>query len=182
MDKIPGLPEVIHIDCTVQQSLDCLELMSSEAIWRHAPSAVRGTTSNDADASISPPNRASRAHRPSDSIASQLSGYTDSVGAPVSDLQPPARGGKKVSKPKSNNKFATAPSNASTVSTHSVMTPSLATQQFLEFDKYDQLLERQQAQLDRGQEESNRPWSSLEHQLQVQKMIRMPNSRTYAPR
>ena len=164
LDKIPGLPDVIHIDMTVQQSLDCLELLSSEDIWKHAPSAVRGNPPSDTDPSIPPTEtRASHAIRPSDSIASHLSDSSDS-GYPASKRT--ARGGKKNSKFKNT---ASAQSNASTASTHSVMTPSLATQHCIEFDKYDQLLERQQAQLDQGQAESNRRWSSLENQLQVQK-------------
>lgn len=45
-DSLPGLPDVIHIDHSTQQTLDLLATMSSMEVWQRAPPAVRGDHSD----------------------------------------------------------------------------------------------------------------------------------------
>ena len=40
-EHITGLPDVIEIDKTVQEALDCLEALSAEEVWQRAPTSVR---------------------------------------------------------------------------------------------------------------------------------------------
>jgi hypothetical protein len=39
--EITGFPDIIEIDKTVQEALDCLEALSSEEVWKRAPSTIR---------------------------------------------------------------------------------------------------------------------------------------------
>lgn len=43
-DSLPGLPDVIHIDSSTQQTLNFLEGLSSADIWQSAPASVRQPT------------------------------------------------------------------------------------------------------------------------------------------
>ena len=47
-DSLPGLPDVIQIDTSVQALLDCLEVLSSEDIWKRAPPEVRNQNTTNA--------------------------------------------------------------------------------------------------------------------------------------
>ena len=40
-EHITGFPDVIEVDTSVQEALDCLESLSAEEVWQRAPSAVR---------------------------------------------------------------------------------------------------------------------------------------------
>ena len=39
--QITGLPDIIQVDKTVQEALDCLEEISAEAVWQRAPKSIR---------------------------------------------------------------------------------------------------------------------------------------------
>ena len=165
LDNLPGLPDVIHIDLSVQQSLDCLEQLSSEAIWLQAPSSVKNTAP---EAAARPPiSRDQPARRPprnsTDSTASHITGITDISEVTSHDNnRPPAQG--KLPKQKGANNRRSQDSAASTQSATLTMTTYHG-----EFDKYDKLLEAQQAQLDSGFEKADNQWKALELQLNEQK-------------
>ena len=138
-DKIPGLPEVIHIDLSVQESLDCLEQMSSEDMWKKAPSSVRSPNSSDPD----PPIEGVASSR---SYASAMSQGTDD--SPLTQKTNPS---EKTGRPSKNggSKTATDRRQDDTASTHSGLTPSVA----FHGEKYkelEQALNNQQTQLNKG--------------------------------
>ena len=91
LDSLPGLPDVIHIDTTVKQSLDCMEQLSSEAIWLQAPPGVRNhdtaATAARPPATFGP--QARRQARATDSIASHITGITDLIEDTSPDPRPP---------------------------------------------------------------------------------------------
>ena len=163
MDNLPGLPEVIHIDLSVQQSLDCLEQLSSEAIWLQAPPSVKNTApeaaSRTTDDPVQPARRPPR--HSTDSIASHITGITDII-EDTSQNHRPAHG--KPPKQKGATHLRSQDSAASTQSATLTMTTYN-----LEFEKYDKLLETQQAQLDSGFEKADTQWKALELQLTEQK-------------
>jgi hypothetical protein len=154
LDNIPGLPEVIHIDMSVQQSLDCLEFMSSEDIWKsgHQPTPAEASRSRSATGTASQ----AYAH-PANSEASQLSGPTDDT-----SLQDTSTSRKKKKSTTRSNAWGLA----STASTQSVMTPSIVTQN-QEYIDLERLMDTQQAQLDKVQEESVSRWNELTQQVQA---------------
>ena len=142
LDNIPGLPAVIHIDLSVQQSLDCLELMSTENVWKQQPTAHNPTP---AEAARSRPTKTGkRATKMAKSAtASSHSDTTDRSDTSVQDTIP-------LTKDQAKTKSATlgtvtnAWGLASTASTHSAMTPSIATTQNQEYLDLERLLDSQQ--------------------------------------
>ena len=165
LDNLPGLPEVIHIDLSVQQSLDCLERLSSEAIWHQAPPSARNNDTTAAPTSL-PTNPAQQARYPprnsTDSTASHITGITDLSEDTSKRPKPPNH--RKSSKQTGSAHIRSQESTASTQSA----TLTMATYN-LEFEKYDKLLESQQAQLDAGFDKANIRWEAFEIQLNAQK-------------
>ena len=174
-DALPGLPDVIQIDTSVQTSLDCLEMLSSESIWQRVPAGIRKAKTNTL-ASDFPPLRseatkylavASRSN-PSATSASVL---TDITGGDTSDSdsegsrnpQPGSKSSKlrkKGDKKKANAQSKVAPF------TGNPPDPSLKSQEFTEME---QLLQNQQAKLDAGLAESSNRLGAVEEQLQALK-------------
>ena len=87
-DKIPGLPSVIQIDTSIQQSLDCLELMSSEEIWKRAPSTVRPDPTKNQQSSRAAPTAS---FPRGSSVTSKISDPSD----PSPEKSPPLGKSKK---------------------------------------------------------------------------------------
>ena len=122
-DSIPGLPEVIQIDTSVQQSLAYLDKMGREEMWKPATSDSASTISRQpTNQSVGTANAWHRQGRESSSIASNLSnpsGTTEKVSRPPS---------KRVTTPPTSQKVS-EPEEA-TVSTHSAMTPFSSVDQY----------------------------------------------------
>ena len=166
LDNIPGLPEVIHIDLSIQQSLDCLEMMSSEDIWKPTSSSAQNPT--PAEASRNRPKdtqNPARHHRSANSEASQLSGPTDTSDISFQDTAPSSKSSrkKKGTIQSANNAWGLA----STASTQSAMTPSIATTQNQEYMDLEKLLDLQQVQIENVQVESATKWNELTQQVQA---------------
>jgi hypothetical protein len=165
LDNIPGLPAVIHIDLSVQQSLDCLELMSTEDIWKQQALPEHNPTPAEA---TRPSNKSKRSSRtPKSASASQLSGTTDHSDFSHQDTVPSSKDHDK-SKSAQSGTSTNAWGLASTASTHSGMTPSIATTQNQEYLDLERLLDSQQAQLEKVQEESASRWNQLDNQVKEQ--------------
>ena len=100
-------------------------------------------------------------------MTSQLSGTTDNSDTSYQDTIPSS---KAQGKTKSAQSSSTTPvwGLASTASTHSAMTPSIATNQNQEYSDLERLLDSQQAQLDKVQEESATLWHNLDKQVKEQ--------------
>ncbi|KAI2492148.1 hypothetical protein MHU86_22413 [Fragilaria crotonensis] len=123
---ILGLPGVIHIDPSVQEALDTLEMMSSENVWKRAPPAVRqGGTITD--------NRKPVPSQATASVTSNLSQSSDSE----SDPEIPPKNRKKKTPRRKNQKAAKNPQEDAS------MTPSVASIAFSCKDEAYQDLERQ---------------------------------------
>ena len=64
--KITGLPDIIQVDTTVQEALDCQEEISADEVWKRAPKSVRQPTGS------------SPVGRPTGSVTSNLSESSES--------------------------------------------------------------------------------------------------------
>ena len=89
-DNIPGLPEVIYISLSVQESLDCLKRMSSEDMWKQAPSAVRSPNSSD------PAPAANKGVASSRSYASAISSQGTDDSSLTQKTNPPTKTGRPL--------------------------------------------------------------------------------------
>ena len=156
-DSIPGLPEVIQIDTSVRQSLDYLEKIATEEIWKPTASADSASTN-----SRQPTNQSGvtanvwhRQGRESGSIASNLtnlSGTTDRF---------PRLSSKRAPASSTNQKE----SEAATVSTHSAMTPSVVSNNMQRYNMLEAQLKKQQDALDQGLRTSEERMSAMEKKL-----------------
>ena len=162
-DKIPGLPSVIQIDTSIQQSLDCLQMMSSEEIWKRAPSTVRPPDPTNNQQS---PRAASAASFPrGSSVTSNISDPS----APSPDKFPPLGKSKKVSI--HDDLEAIARSDDYTASTQSGMTPPSMVSTHQKYQEFKQLFRHQQEFLQHGLSQSSNRLNDIETQIKQLRRI-----------
>ena len=135
--------------------------MSSEGICQSGP--AHNPTPSEATRSRQQPSSASRPKRPSNSEVSQLSGPTSTSDLSFQDTHQSSKSKKKKKSGTQTNAWGLA----STASTQSAMTPSIATTQNQEYIDLEHLLNVQQAQIDKVQEESAIRWNDLTQQVQA---------------
>ncbi|KAI2500980.1 hypothetical protein MHU86_13525 [Fragilaria crotonensis] len=158
-DSIPGLPEIIQIDTSVQQSLAYLDKMTSEEIWKPPVSSDSDSThpGHFANQPLGGANAWHRHGRGGSSIASNLSnpsGTTENF-PPLPGKRPPA----VADKPKVSASEATG-------STHSAMTPSLASLNIQRYNTLEAQIRKQQDALDQGLRHSAERFTKMEKQLE----------------
>ena len=174
-DAFPGLPAVIQIDTSVQASLECLELFSSEEIWKRAPGAVKTTTSHRpstklknsakertfqgmAGASSSAPAAASRPI---------LADDTSTAGSDSDDSRNPQSGSKSSKRRRrgKNKPTSAAKQPDQTVTVTSTLTNSQ------EYQEMSNKIQQQQSQLDDGLAASSDRLGVMEEQLKELKRL-----------
>ena len=171
-DELPGLPAVIQIDISVQASLECLEFMSSEAIWQRAPGAVKHKTAQK-------PNTASRGqdHRsptkpetPAPVAASLPQPYNNGEELSGSDSEGSRnpQSGSKSSRRRRRGK--PGKSHATKQPVHNVTDTSTLTNS-QEYQEMAKLIQSQQAQLDAGLADSSDRLGVMENQLKELKRL-----------
>ena len=175
-DTLPGLPDIIQIDISVQTSLDCLEMLAAETIWQRAPPAVRQAKKaigNEFPPLRSEPNTQQPfAARPthqaaSASVLTDLTGGDSSASESEGSRNP--QSGSKSSKPRKKNKKKKAKvTQASSTSADHTVDTTPSSQEFREMEK---LLQAQQTQLDAGLAESSNRLGAVEEQLQALKRL-----------
>ena len=175
-DNLPGLPEVIQIDISVQASLDCLEMFSSEDIWKRAPPEVRGNQPAAAarpvprngrrqESSQSSPTEAKLPTQDASVLTDQSEGETSSSD---SNLSRNPQSGSKASMKKKKAKYKKQ--KATNVVTQPLMdTSTLTTSQ--ELQELTQLIDKQQVQLDEGMADSRTRFGAMEVQLKELKRL-----------
>ena len=158
-DSIPVLPEIIQIDTSVQQSLAYLDKLTSEEIWKPPVSSDSESThpGHLANQRLGGENAWHRHGRGGSSIASNLSNPSETTEncPPLPGKRPPAVAAKhKVSA-----------SEEATGSTHSAMTPSLASLNIQRYNALEAQIRKQQDALDQGLRQSAERFTKMEKQL-----------------
>ncbi|KAI2494575.1 hypothetical protein MHU86_19945 [Fragilaria crotonensis] len=160
-DSIPGLPEIIQIDTSVKQSLEYLDKMTLEEIWKQPASP---------DLESIPPGRQAtnptmgtvnawhRHGREGSSIASNLSNPSGTT------EQFPRLPGKRTTVP--DHKQKAPASEEATGSTHSAMTPSIASLNIQRYNTLEAQIRKQQDALDQGLRQSEVRLTKMEKQLE----------------
>ena len=159
-DSIPGLPEIIQIDTSVQQSLAYLDTMTAEEIWKPSVSSDSDSTQpgHFANQTLGGENAWHRHGRGGSSFASNLSnpsGTTEHFPS-LPGKRPPAVAAKQK---------VTASEDA-TGSTHSAMTPSLASLNIQRYNSLEAQIRKQQDALDQGLRHSAERFIKMEKQLE----------------
>ena len=174
-DSLPGLPDVIQIDTAVQASLDCLEMLSAEDIWKRAPPEVRNQSAPKAAARATPTTAAavatlSHAARKLKDTASILTDLSDGeVSESDSEGSRNPQSGSKSSKhnrKQSKHKKKKMPSNPTQQAT---VISTLTSSQ--EFQDMLQKIQDQQDQLDEGLQETTQKFEAMEVKLDALKRL-----------
>jgi hypothetical protein len=165
-DTLPGLPAVIQIDTSVQGSLACLELLSSEAIWQRAPAAVKNKPPKRPNAATNISNR-----QPTQDITPSVLAEAslpppreagDMYGSDSDDSRNP-QSGSKSSRRRRQGKTARSKEEQSSgppVTDTSTLTNSQ------EYQEMSKLIQSQQSQLDAGLAASSDRLGLMEIHLQ----------------
>ncbi|KAI2498973.1 hypothetical protein MHU86_15536 [Fragilaria crotonensis] len=158
-DSIPGLPEIIQIDISVQQSLAYLDTMTKEEIWKPPVSSDSDSThpGHSANQTLGGENAWHRQGRGGSSLASNLSNPSGTT-----EHFPPLQG----KRPAVAAKQKAAASEEATGSTHSAMTPSLASLNIQRYNTLEAQIKKQQDALDQGLRHSAERFTKMEKQLE----------------